>query len=113
MQSARYLDEHRDWQQISVANTAVAARKVLEDDDVKKAAICSEHAAEVYGLKLLDREINDNPANSTRFIIVTNQKIFRKNASKISICFEVSHESGSLYLSLIHIFAENHAKRCI
>ena len=102
MQSARYLDEHRDWQQISVANTAVAARKVLEDDDVKKAAICSEHAAEVYGLKLLDREINDNPANSTRFIIVTNQKIFRKNASKISICFEVSHESGSLYHMLSH-----------
>ena len=61
MQSARYLDEHRDWQQISVANTAVAARKVLEDDDVKKAAICCEHAAEVYGLKVLDREINDNP----------------------------------------------------
>ncbi len=102
MQSARYLDEHRDWQQISVANTAVAARKVLEDDDVKKAAICSEHAAEVYGLKVLDREINDNPANSTRFIIVTNQKIFRKNASKISICFEVSHESGSLYHMLSH-----------
>lgn len=102
MQSARYLDEHRDWQQISVANTAVAARKVLEDDDVKKAAICSEHAAEVYGLKLLDREINDNPANSTRFIIVTNQKIFRKNASKISICFEVPHESGSLYHMLSH-----------
>ena len=102
MQSARYLDEHRDWQQISVPNTAVAARKVLEDDDVKKAAICSEHAAEVYGLKLLDREINDNPANSTRFIIVTNQKIFRKNASKISICFEVSHESGSLYHMLSH-----------
>lgn len=102
MQSARYLDEHRDWQQISVANTAVAARKVLEDDDVKKAAICSEHAAEVYGLKVLDRDINDNPANSTRFIIVTNQKIFRKNASKISICFEVSHESGSLYHMLSH-----------
>lgn len=102
MQSARYLDEHRDWQQISVANTAVAARKVLEDDDVKKAAICSNHAAEVYGLKVLDREINDNPANSTRFIIVTNQKIFRKNASKISICFEVSHESGSLYHMLSH-----------
>lgn len=102
MQSARYLDEHREWQQISVANTAVAARKVLEDDDVKKAAICSEHAAVVYGLKLLDREINDNPANSTRFIIVTNQKIFRKNASKISICFEVSHESGSLYHMLSH-----------
>ena len=44
MQSAKFLDAHRDWQQISVANTAVAAKKVLEDQDQRKAAICSEYA---------------------------------------------------------------------
>ena len=102
MQSARYLDAHRDWQQISVANTAVAAKRVLEEQDPGKAAICSEHAAKVYGLQILEREINDNSNNSTRFIIVTNQKIFLKKASRISICFEVPHESGSLYHILSH-----------
>ena len=102
MQSARYLDEHRDWQQISEANTAIAAKKVLDDSNVEQAAICSEHAAEIYGLKVLENRINYNDNNSTRFIIVTNQKIFLKNAQKISICFEVSHESGSLYHLLSH-----------
>lgn len=102
MQSVRYLDEHRDWEQRSVANTAVAAKMILEENDVTKAAICSAHAAEIYGLEILEQEINDNASNSTRFIIVTNQKIFRKDASKISISFEVPHESGSLYHILSH-----------
>ena len=102
MQSAKFLDDHRDWQQISVANTAVAAKKVLEDNDRKKAAICSAYAAELYGLEILQEKINHNSNNATRFIIVTNQKIFLKDAGKISICFECAHESGSLYHLLSH-----------
>ena len=102
MQSAKFLDEHRDWQQISVANTAVAAKKVLEDHIPTKAAICSAYAAEYYGLEILQEQINHNSKNTTRFIVVTNQKIFLKDATKISICFEGAHESGSLYHLLSH-----------
>lgn len=102
MQSARFLYEHRSWQQISVANTAVAAKRILEEQDRTKAAICSEHAASIYGLEILKRHINYSEDNSTRFIIVTNQKIFCRDADKISICFEVAHKSGSLYHILSH-----------
>lgn len=102
MQCAKFLDEYREWQQISVANTAVAAKKVLEDQVKTKAAICSAYAAEYYGLEVLVDEINFSESNSTRFIVVTNQKIFLKEAQKISICFELSHESGSLYHLLSH-----------
>ena len=102
MQCAKSLDTHRDWKQISVANTAVAAKKILEDKDKRKAAICSEHAAGLYALQILKEQMNDNENNYTKFIIVTNQKVFLKNAKKISICFEVPHESGSLYRILSH-----------
>lgn len=102
MQSAKFLDDHRDWQQISVANTAVAAKKVLEDNVPTKAAICSAYAAEYYGLEVLEEKINHNSKNATRFIVVTNQKIFLKDATKISICLEGAHESGSLYHLLSH-----------
>ena len=107
MQASHFLGDHGDWQQISVANTAVAAKKVLEDQDQRKAAICSEYAARLYGLEILEEKINHNDNNSTRFIIVTNQKIFLKDASKISICFEVSHESGTLYHLLSHFIYNN------
>lgn len=102
MQCSKFLDRHGNWQQIGAANTAVAAKKILNENDPTQAAICSEHAAEIYGLKILEEKINHNHNNSTRFIVVTNQKIFLKKAQKISICFEVAHESGSLYHLLSH-----------
>lgn len=101
MQSSKYLELH-DWRQISMQNNAFAARKVAEDGDKTQAAIAGEHAASVYGLTVLQRRVNHSGSNSTRFIIVTNQKIFRKDAKKVSICFEVPHESGSLYHMLSH-----------
>lgn len=102
MQATHFLDAHSSWQRINVANTAIAAKKVVEDQDPSQAAVCSAYAAKVHGLQVLVDNINDNEHNSTRFIVVTNQKIFLKHASKISICLEVSHESGSLYRVLSH-----------
>lgn len=106
MQSARYLSAHT-WQQISMQNNAFAARKVAEDGDKSQAAVASEYAAKLYGLEVLEKGINQSGDNSTRFIIVTNQKIFLKDAQKVSICFELPHESGSLYHMLSHIIYNN------
>ncbi len=102
MQSTRYLNAHASWQQISMQNNAFAARKVMEDGDRSQAAIASEQAAKIYGLEILERGVNHSQTNSTRFIIVTNQKVFLKDAGKVSICFEIPHESGSLYHMLSH-----------
>ncbi len=106
MQSAKYL-ETKDWKQISMQNNAFAARKVAEEKDMTQAAIAGEHAAGIYGLEVLEKGVNQSDTNSTRFIIVTNQKIFQKNANKISICFELPHKSGSLYHMLSHFIYNN------
>lgn len=106
MQSAKYL-ENFDWQQISMQNNAFAAKKVAEDGDKTQAAIAGEHAGKIYGLEVLQKGVNHSGTNSTRFIIVTNQKIFKKDATKVSICFEVPHESGSLYHMLSHFIYNN------
>ena len=106
MQSARYLADH-DWQQISMQNNAFAAKKVADEQDKSQAAIAGEHAGRVYGLEVLKKGVNHSGTNSTRFIIITNQKIFRKDAGKVSICFEVAHESGSLYHMLSHFIYNN------
>ena len=106
MQASHFLGDHGDWQQISVANTALAAKKILEDQDKRHAAVCSAYAASVYGLSVLADNITDEKNNSTRFIVITNQKVFLKDATKISICLELPHESSSLYHLLSH-FAYN------
>ena len=107
MQSERYLKEHPGWQQISMKNNAFAAQKVRDDGDKTQAAIASAYAAQVYGLEILERGVNQSKSNSTRFIIVTNQKIFRRDAGKVSICFELPHHSGSLYHMLSFFIYNN------
>lgn len=102
MQSAHFLLE-AGWQQISMKNNAFAAKKVAEEKDKTQAAIAGETAAKIYGLDILKRGVNDVKNNSTRFLIITNQKVFATNAGKISLCFEVSHESGALYHALSHL----------
>ena len=103
MQCERFLAGFPHWEQISMQNNAFAAMKVAKEQDVTQAAIAGELAAQLYGLKILKKGINHDENNSTRFIIVTNQKVFVKNANRISICMEGAHESGSLYHLLSHI----------
>lgn len=107
MQSEGYLYRHKDWQQISVSNTAVSVKKVLEDRDITQAAIASKHAAKIYGLNILDEGIQDNNLNTTRFVIVGRDKVYLHGADKISIAFEIAHESGSLYEMLSHFIYNN------
>ena len=106
-QLAEYLDRHLAWRQMPYDNTALAAKKVAEDGDPSQAAVASRFAAELFGLDVLEEHIYYNEKNSTRFIVVTNQRIFRRNATKISICFETPHSSGSLYNILSHIIYNN------
>ena len=102
MQCSGYLDIHRDWERHTMKNNAFAAQKVKEDGMIHKAAIASKLNADIYGLKVLAEAIQDNKTNATRFIIVTGKHMFVKDAKKISICFEIPHESGSLYHMLSH-----------
>lgn len=103
MQCAGYLNRHPQWKQISLSNTAVAAEKAAQDGDKSQAAIAGEITTKLYGLEILEMPVNDCRFNSTRFIIVTNRKMYEKDARKVSICFELPHVSGSLYNILSHI----------
>ncbi len=101
MQCEHFLRD-KSWEQISMKNNAFAAKKVADDGDKTQAAIAGEHAAAYYGLDILKKGINQSGVNTTRFIVVSNQKIFLKKAGKISLCFELPHESGSLFHILSH-----------
>ena len=102
MQCSDFLEQHREWERVSLSNNAIAAKKVMEDADKTQAAIASAKNAEIYGLKVLRNSIQNNKNNSTRFIVVAGKKIYTASANRISICFEVSHESGALYQALSH-----------
>lgn len=102
MQCGKYLGGKREWETHGIKNTAMAAQKVKNDGKPNQAAIASRLTADIYGLAALDEGIQDNRTNETRFMIVTGKRIFTGNAKKISLCFEIPHESGSLYHMLSH-----------
>lgn len=97
MQSSAFLGAHRDWKQISLENTAVSAKKVIQDRDKSQAAVASETAGRLYGLKVLQTAIQNNKSNTTRFMILSKDAVYRRDAGKVTISFELAHKSGTLY----------------
>lgn len=90
------------WGTATALNTAVAAKKVADEGLKRHLAICSEHAANLYGLQIYAREINRESNNCTRFVIFSKKKLFKKDAKKVSVSFSLPHEIGSLHGILGH-----------
>ena len=78
-------------------STAQAAKFVSEENDISSAAICSRDAAEKYGLDVILTGFQNNPDNTTRFIVFSRDMFIEPGADKISLCFSLPHVTGSLY----------------
>lgn len=75
--------------------------KILKEKGLKNAAaVASEKAAEIYGMKILAREIEDTPTNYTRFFVISKNDSPKTGKDKTSIIFAATHTPGSLYHAL-------------
>ena len=99
-----FLSQYPDWKRIPQDDTAGSAKMVASGENHTKAAICSKRSAELYGLEILAEGINDNMENTTRFVVVSPNMELREDRDKISACFCVPHQSGSLH-EMLTIFA--------
>lgn len=104
MQCPSFFEAHPQIQPIEKSSTAEGARLVVEGNDRSVGAIAGVQAARVYGLDILENVINDSTNNRTRFVILSGRKIYANSSRKISISFELKHESGALYRILSHFF---------
>ncbi len=103
-QCAGYL-RSRGWETVETGNTAEAAKRVREMNDPSLAAIASEEAADLYGLRLLEGGINDEAGNTTRFAALTRSlhmpehRGLREDAGFI-LMFTVQNRAGALAQTL-------------
>ena len=95
-QCQRYLDRHR-LKGEPTFDTAGGARDLAASQEPGVAAIASELAAELYGLEILDRDIEDYPFNYTRFFVLAREAPARAQRNKTSLIFTTPHEPGALY----------------
>jgi chorismate mutase/prephenate dehydratase len=98
-QCRNYL-EKSGWELIPTYDTAGSAKMLKEKALKDAAAIASERAAEIYELKILAREIEDNPNNYTRFFVLSKKDAAMTGKDKTSIIFGAAHKPGSLYQAL-------------
>lgn len=85
-------------------DTAGAARMVSRERPKASAAIASSLSAQLYGLKIIKKGIEDAASNSTRFLLLSKENDGVKNGNKCSVIFATTHEAGSLH-GVLNLFA--------
>ena len=83
---------------VAVGSNAEAARLARDDDSA--AAIASDMAAELYSLAIRERNIEDHPDNTTRFLVIGPQAALPSGEDKTSLLISVNNKPGSLYAML-------------
>jgi chorismate mutase/prephenate dehydratase len=113
-QCMTFLSKLQDCESQPYTDTAMAVRLVKEHNDPAWAAIASEEAGRRYGLTVLRRNVEDQPHNYTRFVVIARNpvRVDTRIPCKTSIVMATSHEEGALLhaLSILHEFKINLSK---
>jgi chorismate mutase/prephenate dehydratase len=105
-QCRSYLEKHK-WEIIPAYDTAGSVKIIKEKQLLNAAAIASEKAADLYGMKIVARDIADNPSNYTRFLVLSHEDAAPTGDDKTSIIFSAKHAPGTLYHALGEFASRN------
>jgi chorismate mutase/prephenate dehydratase len=105
-QSMEFLKGYKEWKLTPYQSTAKCAELVKNKQDKSLAAIGSTKAAEIYDLEILQKDVNSNTTNMTRFVVIGKQMESDEQSNKISLVLSTTHKAGSLCHVLKH-FADN------
>ena len=103
-QCETFLQSHPELKVVQAEDTALSAKEIKEKQLRGHAAICSTHAAKLYGMRILQENIETNKHNFTRFLVVADRwrtdelkaETISRQANKANIVFSLPHEEGSL-----------------
>ncbi len=99
-QCQRFLRRLKTVEKVSFYDTAGSV-KIIRDRGLREAAaIASEDAARIYGMKILHRRIEDEPENYTRFLALANRGRFPRGGPKTSVVFGLKNTPGVLFRAL-------------
>ena len=105
-QCRQFLEQHPDWEIISVTDTARAVKQIKDSGNPSDAAIAGIDAAETYDMAVLEEGIETNPRNFTRFVVISPHQLNSGEKKKSSLIFSTGNQPGALFETL-KIFADN------
>lgn len=101
-----FFDDYPNIKLVEGTDTAACAKRVRDEKLTDTVAIANALAAKLYGLEVLERRIESNRTNYTRFLILTdNEYALKIKANKASLCFQVGNQVGAL-AKVLNILAE-------
>lgn len=106
-QCREFFRQHPNIRLVQIEDTALAARNIREQGLTKVGAIASSLAAELYEMEIIAAGIETNKKNHTRFLVLQKTEKIAEEADKVSLCFSVDHQVGSLYKLLAILAAYN------
>ena len=103
-QCEAFLQQHPELKAVQAEDTALSAKEIMERQLRGHAAICSVHAAKLYGMRILQESIETNKHNFTRFLVIADRwrvdelkaEGIGSKPDKANIVFSLPHEEGSL-----------------
>ncbi|MBQ6395752.1 MAG: chorismate mutase [Atopobiaceae bacterium] len=104
-QCSGFLDSLSDVEVHVCDNTAMAARMVAESDRTDIAALSSKSCADLYGLSILRRNVQDKGNNYTRFACISKDLEIYPGSDRTSLMIIVNHEPGALYKVLSRFYS--------
>lgn len=99
-QCRRFFTDNPEIEAVPAYDTAGAVRELMRGGLGADAVIASELAARHYGAVVLRRELEDDPENYTRFLVVAREPAQPVGASKLVLTFTLPNEPGSLHRAL-------------
>ena len=105
-QCSDFFDEFPHLQVIEKNDTAACAKLIREEQLTDTAAIANQLAAKLYNLDIMERRIESNKRNYTRFLILAPKLNEETQINKASLCFQVANDFGSL-ARVLNIFADH------
>lgn len=102
-QCSFFLDSHPTIVAKTIDDTATAAKYVADAGDATIAAISHPNNAKIYGLRILQNNIENNNMNYTRFLVVGRESVQNVNANKCTILLKLPHVVGSLSKALTYL----------
>jgi prephenate dehydratase len=98
----------KNLEPIPMYDTAGAVKFIKESNKFGSAAIASKRAAEIYGMKIIEEEIEDKKNNFTRFLVLSKNLLTKSSGNdRTSIIFALEHKPGSLYKILKEFYHQN------
>ena len=104
-QCTLFLHQYPHIKLVEQGDTASCVKNIKNNNLHNTAAVANEYASELYQLPILNRSIENNKYNYTRFFILSKSSNKSTDVDKASICFRLKHKIGSLS-DVLHIIKE-------